>query len=436
MPDEDKRKEQLAHKIIKVCQQGKVTMKESNSGCQGERVSSSQDPDPMDQENEVMKTRNLESLGILAGGIAHDFNNILTIISGNISLIRMLVTPEGEIAGRLTEMEKAFLRAKTLTRQLLTFSTGGAPVKRIICISELMRDSALLSLKGTDTRCSFHIPNEPFPVEVDTEQMQQAINNLMINAVQALPEGGNIKVAIENVILGSGNTLPLSKGKYVKITIQDDGIGISPENMQKVFDPYFTTKEINSGLGLSIAYSIIKRQGGYITVTSKKEVGTTFSLYLPAMQQGISFESGVKEKRVRGKTASVIVKKILVMDDKETIRNIVKEMLMYISCEVDVASNGEEAIKLYTKEKESGNPFDAVIMDLMIAEGMGGQETIKRLRKIDPDVKAVVSSGYSSDPVMANYEKYGFAAVLPKPYRLEDLKKILQKVLADTDEQY
>ncbi|GJQ58840.1 MAG: response regulator [Candidatus Scalindua sp. AMX11] len=433
MRDKDNKKEQRTHEARHVGQQSELNMRGSNPAYHKARVSESEDSAIMTKETEGMKFQNLESLGILAGGIAHDFNNILTIISGNISLIKMLVSSEGEIAGRLAEIEKAFLRAKKLTQKLLTFSSGGAPVKRVICLSELMRDSARSSLRGKNTNCSFHIPDEPFFVEADTEQMRQAINNLMVNAVQALPEGGNIKVVIENVILGTRDPFPLPKGKYVKIAIEDHGIGISQEHMQQIFDPYFTTKDMNSGLGLSATYSIIKRHGGHIAVSSKKGVGTTFSLYLPASEQTSSVKLDIREARERGVGAFVLEKRILVMDDKETIRNIVKEMLTYISCEVEVASDGEEAIALYTREKESGKPFDVVIMDLTIPEGMDGRETIKILKEIDPDVKAIVSSGYSNDPIMADFKKYGFSAVLPKPYRIEDLKKTLQKVTTDTD---
>ncbi|MCP5002805.1 MAG: response regulator [Planctomycetes bacterium] len=433
MIDKVKRKEKTVYETIKGCQQSYSNIRKPKAPCHKERVSVTEDLDHMAEERDVMKDKNLESLGILAGGIAHDFNNLLTIISGNMSLIKMQVDPGGEIARRLAEMEKTFLRARTLTQQLLTFSTGGEPVKSIISLSGLMRDSARFSIGGTDIRCEFNIPNEPFSVEVDTEQIGLAINNLMINAVQALPEGGNIKVMVENVILGPGNILPLPEGKYVKATVEDYGIGISAEHMQKVFDPYFTTKDINSGLGLSTTYSIIKRHGGYITVVSKKGVGATFSLYLPALQQGSSSISNVKEAGGRVKDTTIVGKKILVMDDKETIRDVVKEMLIYLSCEVNVASDGEEAITLYTKEKESGKPFDAVIVDLTIPDGMDGQETVKILRKIDPNVKAIVSSGYSNDPVMANFKKYGFTAVLPKPYRIDDLNKILLNALVDTD---
>ncbi len=343
MKNEEKRKEQPKRDIVmEGYQQSQLPIRESNDASHGEIISASEDLYRMVEEEEAVKVKNLESLGIFAGGIAHDFNNILTIISGNMSLIKMQVKPHGEIAGRLTEMEKAFFRAKSLTQQLITFSTGGEPVKRVICLSKLMYDSTRFSLKGQKTNCLFHIPNEPFFVEVDTEQMEQAINNIIINAVQALPEGGEIEVMIENVILGPRNHLPLPKGKYIKTTIVDHGIGISPENVHKVFVPYFTTKEFNNGLGLSTTYSIIKRHGGYITVSSKKGVGTTFSFYLPALQRGVSLKLDVQKGRVRGENTPLIGKKILVMDDKEEIRNIVKEDAKIYSCEAYEAINGEE----------------------------------------------------------------------------------------------
>ncbi|MDR4497309.1 MAG: ATP-binding protein [Candidatus Scalindua sp.] len=380
------------------------------------------------EEKEAIKVQNLESLGLFAGGLAHEFNNILTIISGNISLIKTRTNPESEIDRSLKDMEKAFLSGKALVQKLITFSTGGAPVKEITTISHLIKESVMHSLRGAEAKCKFYLSQDLCSVEVDKEQMRQAIYNLIANADHALGDGGIIKVRTENVNLEPRNVLLLQKGKYVKITIEDNGSGIPPEHLQKIFYPYFTTKQRGYGLGLSATYSIIKRHGGSITVASKKGEGTIFTIYLPASQNERSFEFD-ESKNIVSITGK---RRILVMDDKEMIRDVVKKMLMFFDYEVDVACNGEEAIMLYKRDKESGKPFDAVIMDLIVPGGMGGQETIRRLREIDPDVKGIVSSGYSEDPIMADYKKHGFIAVLPKPYRIQELSKILLKVLMRT----
>jgi PAS domain S-box-containing protein len=374
-------------------------------------------------EEELLKTQKLESLGVLAGGIAHDFNNILTAILGNVSLARMYVKQEDKMIERLAESEKASLRAKDLTQQLLTFARGGAPIKETASIVELIKDSVSFVLSGSNVKCEFSIPNDLWMVEIDEGQMSQVINNLIINAQQAMPEGGIIDVSAENMTVGSEHGLPLKGGRYVKIAIKDHGIGIPKEHLQKIFDPYFTTKQKGSGLGLATSYSIVRKHDGHITVDSELGAGTTFTIYLPASEKEIPTSKDKEEESLLGKG------RILVMDDEEVVRGVACEMLRRIGYEVEFARDGTEAIELYKRARESGQPFDAVILDLTVPGGIGGKEAIKRLLEIDPRVKAIVSSGYSNDPVMAKFREYGFRGVIAKPYKIEELSGVLRRII-------
>ncbi len=375
-------------------------------------------------EEELIKTQKLESLGILAGGIAHDFNNLLTAILGNVSLIKAYSNLEEKGYRRLIEAEKASLRAKDLTQQLLTFAKGGAPVKKIIRIRELIKESGSFALIGSNVSCEFSIAADLWSVEVDEGQISQAINNLVINAQQAMPRGGEIRVRAEN-INNTGDVLTLRKGKYIKITIEDKGIGIPREHLAKLFDPYFTTKQKGSGLGLATTYSIIKNHDGYIAVESDLGVGTNFYIYLPASEKEVPESSDIRVIPVVGKG------KVLVMDDEEIVRDVAGEILSDVGYEVEFTREGSETIELYVEAKRSNKPFDLVIMDLTIAGGIGGKETIKRLQEIDPEVKAIVSSGYSNDPVMSDYREYGFRGVLAKPYKGEELTKTVYQVIKE-----
>ncbi|MBW2149668.1 MAG: PAS domain S-box protein [Deltaproteobacteria bacterium] len=373
-------------------------------------------------ENELLKAQKLESIGILAGGIAHDFNNILTAIMGNITLARMDATPGDKTDEILKKAEKASLRAKDLARQLLTFSKGGAPIKMTTSIDKLLKDSAGFALRGSNVRCEFSIPPDLWQVEVDESQINQVVNNLIINADQAMAEGGIIKVRAENTVVGRENSLHLKDGKYIKITVEDHGIGIPQEHLDKIFDPYFTTKRKGSGLGLATSYSIIKNHNGAIAVKSKPHAGTTFCIYLPASRKQ------TMAKEIAEKKALVGNGKILLMDDEKIVREVAGRMLEHIGYDLAFAENGEEAIELYRKAKESGQPFDALIMDLTVPGAMGGKEAMVKLLEIDPEVKAVVSSGYFNDPVMADFRKYGFQGVVVKPYKIEDLNKVLSEI--------
>lgn len=379
--------------------------------------------DRQQMEEELLKIQKLESIGVLAGGIAHDFNNILTSILGNISVARMHMNLDPEISQILTNAEKAAFHAKDLAMQLLTFSKGGAPLKTSASIADLIKDSTGFMLRGSNVKCEFSLPDELWPVEIDERQMSQVINNLIINADQAMPDGGNIEISAENVKIRPGDMIPLHEGEYVKVSIKDHGKGITKKNVPKIFDPYFTTKKGGSGLGLSVAYSIVKNHDGYITVMSRPGKGTTFYIYLPASQEKIP------EKRVLQKNLFIGKGKVLVMDDEEMVRKTLTTMLKRLGCEAVCVKDGVEAIALYKQSRETGKPFDVVIMDLTIPGGMGGKETIKKLLELDPEIKAVVSSGYFNDPIMSHYQAYGFSSVIAKPYRITELSQILRDVM-------
>ncbi len=374
-------------------------------------------------EEEIRKIERLESLGILAGGIAHDFNNLLTGILGNLSLAQMA---EGEdFHSILEEAKQASIQAKNLTQQLLTFSKGGEPIKGKVSIEDIIRESAEFSLHGSNVRCEFGFANDLWKVEVDKGQMSQVIDNLVINSNQAMPEGGKIHIKAENIILKKENLLYLPEGKYVKITLQDEGIGVPEEYLSRIFDPYFSTKQEGSGLGLATVYSIIQRHEGNITVQSKVGEGTTFFIYLPAIEEKIS--KGEEKKAIRRTLTGE--GRILIMDDEKIVRKAVGGMLGRLGYTVEFAENGEEALVKYKEAMNSGKPFNAVILDLTVPGGLGGKKTIEKLLKIDPNVKAIVSSGYSTDPVMANYKKHGFKAVVAKPFDLKELNEAIKKVL-------
>jgi PAS domain S-box-containing protein len=375
-------------------------------------------------EEELVRTQKLESLGTLAGGLAHDFNNLLTSILGNIYLAKMDARPGDGIFERMEAAERAAERAQSLTQQLLTFSRGGAPLKKTLAIKDAVQDNASFALHGSKSKCEFLIPGDLWTIEADEGQLGQVINNLVINADQAMPEGGIVKISCRNTSLKRTSGLPLPPGNYVMISVTDQGIGIPPENLGKVFDPYFTTKQKGSGLGLATTYSIIKRHRGHITVESTTGKGTTFSLYLPAADRVIPKEPSEPGTMNSGHG------NILIMDDDEMVRDAAGQVLIRLGYTVAYACDGAEAITAYEQARAAGRPFDAVIMDLTIPGGMGGKDAVKRLREIDPAVKAIVSSGYSNDPVMAHYAEYGFNGVVSKPYTIKKLNDAIQKVLS------
>jgi len=372
---------------------------------------------------EILRAQKLESIGLLAGGIAHDFNNLLTALLGNISLAKTYAAEDGKVIAKLKAAEKASLRARDLTRQLLTFSRGGAPVKTVMNINEMVRDSCIFSLRGANVKCNFSLSDDIWPVEVDAGQLSQVMNNLVINADQAMPEGGTINVSTENVSLTSGNPMLLSPGRYVQISCVDEGHGIDVKDLPRIFDPFYSTKQEGSGLGLTTAFSIIKNHGGHITVESAHDAGAKFLVYLPAAGAEVEKRPQQDETIYKGEG------RILIMDDEESIRTLAQEMLAHLGYEVIAASNGEEAVKKYEEALRGNKPFDAVILDLTVPGGMGGSEAGSRLLALNPGVKILVSSGYANDPIIAYYEKYGFRGIIPKPYKIQEMSKKLHEIL-------
>ncbi len=376
-------------------------------------------------EAEQQKAAKIECIGTLAGGIAHDFNNMLVGILGNVQLAQLYgeAGEPGKIGEVLVEAEKAALRAKDLTQQLLTFSRGGQPVRKATDIKALLRDAAVFASRGANVRCDFSLPDDLWTAEVDEGQMNQVISNLVINACEAMPEGGIIEMDAENSVIRETRALPLPPGKYVQISLRDHGIGISHEHLKKIFDPYFTTKKRGSGLGLTTSYNIIKNHGGYITVESGLGEGTTFHIFLPASEKLIS--AGKQE----GMDARAGIKgKILVMDDDEAIRALLGNMIPLLGHDVVLTKDGVEAIECYVKSREMGQPFDAVMLDLTVPGGMGGKDTIKKLLEIEPGLKAIVCSGYANDPIMAGYKDFGFREVVTKPFKIKELETALNTV--------
>ncbi len=374
-------------------------------------------------EEALLNARKLESIGDLAGGIAHDFNNLLTAILGNISLSRMLVQEDDKAFRRLVEAEKACLRARDLTRRLLTFASGGAPVKSNLKIRDIIRDSVESSLSSCRAACRCDLPDDLWPVSADEGQIKDALCNLLLNAEQAMPDGGVIEITCENVHAGEKCPDRAGSRRYVRVSIRDHGKGVPREYLSRIFDPYFTTRDGGKGLGLTTAYSIIRSHEGWITVDTAPEGGAVFNVFLPAA------ESDIRDVPVDDDKGPAAREKILLMDDEKNIRAIAAEILRFMGYVVESAADGSEAIELYKKAMVAGEVFSAVIMDLTVPEGMGGKETVKILREIDPKVKAVVSSGYSNDPIMADYASYGFDGVIAKPYKVQELKNVLKNVI-------
>ncbi|MHB8413965.1 MAG: hybrid sensor histidine kinase/response regulator [Acidiferrobacteraceae bacterium] len=370
---------------------------------------------------EQQKASRLESIGILAGSIAHDFNNILTAILGNISLAKFYAGNGDHIHERLTEAEKATLWARDLTQQLLTFAKGGSPIRKTVEVASVVRSAAEFACRGSSVCCVFGAM-EPELADADESQIRQVIHNLVLNAQQATTNGEPIRVAVRKVHLKYGES-PLPAGSYIEISCRDGGAGITQGNLSKIFDPYFTTKPKGTGLGLTTSYSIIKRHDGFIRAESTLGQGTCFSVLLPASNGVVMPEPVVAESPRRG------VGRILVMDDEIFIRELLKRLLALFGYEGEFAQDGREAIKLYMAAKEHGRPFDLVVMDLIVPGGMGGQEAVKRLLELNPEAKVVVSSGYSNDPVMADFHQYGFCDAVAKPYKNDELRQVIARAI-------
>ena len=375
-----------------------------------------------EHEKEQQKIEKLESLGVLAGGIAHDFNNILTGIMANISFARALIDSGHKSYNPLLEAEKASRRAAELAQQLLTFSKGGEPHKKVISVQNLIQEAVSLMLRGSNVKAVVDIPETIHAVDVDEGQICQVLNNIIINSTQAMPGGGTLTIVAENKFLPEDNIYNLIRGSYIKMTLKDEGCGISEENMTKIFDPYFTTKIKGTGLGLASAYSIISRHNGHISVDSIVDQGTVFTIYLPSIGKSYTEHLIAASQHPHPHQGGAI----LVMDDEEMIRDIAQTMLTHLGYTVTTCTRGEEAIEFFIKSLELKTPFWAIIVDLTIPGGLGGLETAKQILALSPTACLIVSSGYSNDPIMANYRKFGFSAAIAKPYSIDEFEQVLK----------
>ncbi len=374
-------------------------------------------------EAERLKTQKLEAIGTLAGGIAHDFNNLLQGVFGYLSMARINLDQKEKAGSMLEQAEKALQMSVNLTSQLLTFAKGGKPVKERISLRQVLENAAKFALSGS--RCDYRlfIDDDLWSVEADEGQMGQVIQNVVLNASEAMPDGGTIMISADNVEFPPGEPSLPEGGAFVRIAVQDPGIGIPDKYLSKIFDPYFTTKQKGSGLGLATSYSIIRNHGGSMSVESRPDKGTTFFIYVPSC-------APPGEKRAAPAPSGGRTGRVLIMDDEGMIRIVAAEMLEALGHEVDTAREGQEAIDKYLAAKESGRPFDVVILDLTVKGGLGGEETISRLREFDPGVVAIVSSGYADNPVVADYRAYGFSGLLSKPYKIDSLRDSLNTLLA------
>ncbi len=382
----------------------------------------------MRMEEDLRRMQKLSSLGVLAGGIAHDFNNILTILFGNISLAKNYIGADHKSYQSLDKAEVAFQRATHLTSQLLTFAKGGEPVKEDVSIAALIEEVVKFDLSGSNVKLVFAAPADLWHARVDKGQISQVFSNLATNANQAMPEGGHLYIAIDNCVLARNEVMSHEGGDYLKFTVRDEGTGIAEEHLDKIFDPYFTTKEKGSGLGLATVHSIIMRHEGHISVESVVGNGTTLTIYLPASSaaHAVAATSHNTDAAAVSRQA-----RVLVMDDEEMICQLCTAYLTAQGYSVDVAHEGKEAIRKYDAQAQAGAPYDCLIMDLTIPGGMSGKEAIAEIRQRNPQVKAIVSSGYAADPVMANFREHGFSGFIPKPFQLSALHEEIKRVLAE-----
>jgi len=375
-------------------------------------------------EDDRLTKGKIESLGTLAGGIAHDLNNILTVISGNIGLAQLEApSEEKNLFACLAKASQAAQEAAHMSSQLLTFSKGGSPVKKVVRMSELLAKSAHFSLHGSNLRAEMDIPPDLWTTEVDPAQIEQVINALMINAREAMLSGGTVDISARNIELENKPGALLPGGRYVKVAIADHGGGVPPDIATKIFDPYFTTKSVSSGLGLSISFSGVKKHGGMLHLEQSSPSGAVFSFYLPAARA----EPAVIKSIGDGHGMPSPLQRILVMDDEEGIRELTSQLLNTLGYEVTAVTDGVEAVNTYERAMRRGENFQAVILDATIRGGMGGLATIARLRNIDPSVVAIICSGYSDEAALAEFLQYGFRGALPKPFTRRDLADVLQR---------
>jgi PAS domain S-box-containing protein len=375
-------------------------------------------------EEDRKQLQKLESVGTLAGGIAHDFNNILMGVFGGIELAKMTLPKEHESYKYIETAHKALERATHLTKQLLTFAKGGDPLLEPISLAGLIRDALQFNLSGSNVKAHAEIAPDLWTVRADRGQISHVLANLIINAKQAMPEGGNLYVSAENSSQAKG-AAPSADNDFVIVTLRDQGVGISEKFIDKIFDPYFSTKQSGSGLGLAIVHSVISKHHGQIRVESTPDSGTTFTLWLPA-ERG---DAGGREHWSHAVVAGGRRGRVLVMDDEAMVRDIASDMLGLLGFETSIAAHGDEALELCRAARTGGAPFDCVIMDLTVPGGMGGQEAVLRLLREDPAAKVIVASGYATDPIMAAFKEHGFRGRLAKPFQLRDLQMELHRVL-------
>lgn len=380
-------------------------------------------------EAELARAQKLESIGLLAGGIAHDFNNILTAIFGSLALAKMDTMPDSPVFTRLSSAEEHCMKAKALTRKLLTYSRGGSPQRKTASIANVIRDAVNFTLSGKNVDCRFNLPEGLWSAQIDEGQMHQVVHSLVSNACEAMPHGGVIEVGAENADLTTEQIPSIAGGHYVKWHVRDHGVGISQEHMKKIFDPYFTTKQMGSvkgmGLGLAICYSIVKSHEGIITVESTPGAGTVFTVYIPA-----SNGEKTEAKPAAAKNTPVANRpRVLLIDDEQILLDVTGSMLKHLGYDVTTANHHGDAMDSYHRAKQAGNPFSLVIMDLTMRGDEGGEIAIRRWKTSHPEVQAIISSGYMNDPVIEEYWKYGFVGAMVKPYSLIELKNALEKIL-------
>ena len=369
-------------------------------------------------EDAMVKTQKLESLGVLAGGIAHDFNNLLTGILGNVSLAR---APGVNVGSLLEDAEKACLRARGLTQQLLTFAKGGAPVKRIVELSAVVKEAAEFALRGTNARVEFQFADALPAANLDAGQISQVIHNLVLNAAEAMPDGGTVTMRVEPEPPAAGRN-----AQQIRIAVIDTGTGIHAKHLGKIFDPYFSTKQKGSGLGLAVVYSIVKKHDGEISVASDSGRGSRFDIVLPAVPPAKTPKPAVESlPRGRGR--------VLVMDDEPTILRFIQHLLSELGYEVSVAADGETALRFAADANAQARPFDLAILDLTVPGGMGGRDVLEKLKVDMPSARAIAASGYSTDPIMCEPQAHGFVGVLPKPFRPAELAQTVANAMRNAE---
>jgi len=381
-------------------------------------------------DEEITRVHKLESVGILAGGIAHDFNNLLAVIMGTITLVKMISKKDDQIFNELSRAEAACIQARELTSRLITFSEGGGPLKRIHLLDRLLQESASIALSGSNIQSSFEFPENLWPALIDEGQMQQVVLHLVRNAREAMPEGGIVTIRAENIRIMKGENPALKEGAYVKWSVEDHGKGIPEEDRSRIFDPYFTTKSFGNikgkGLGLAICHSIIKKHEGLITYSTEVGRGTRFTVYIPAsLEEKVLSRKDDVDQKPGGAQG-----RILVMDDEETVRQVMGQILNHLGYEVVTAKNGEEAVAMYREAKMTARPYDLVLLDLTVRGGMGGKQAIQKMLEFDPDVRAIIATGYSNDPIVQSFRDYGFKEAITKPFTLMTLKSAVSDVLS------